>query len=145
MRFFVDTNVLIYTRDPTDPAKQDAATRWLLELARRDIAVVNLQVLNELCHVVLRKLPHLGVDALQEWVAELRPWGDTVVDAEITDAAWPIHVAFGYSWFDCLLLAAADRLGCTHFLSEDMGHGVRVESVAIVDPFRLAPTEMLSH
>ena len=54
--FFLDANLLIYTRDYRDPTKQKAAVRWLTRLAESERAVVNLQVINEVRHVALRKL-----------------------------------------------------------------------------------------
>jgi predicted nucleic acid-binding protein len=143
MRFFIDTNVLIYTRDSRDRQKQETAILWLTELARRDLAVINLQVLNELCYVIFRKMPHIGMDELRAWIGELQSWGETVVDTDITAAAWEIRATFRYNWFDCILLSAANRLGCTYLLSEDMTHGAIVGAVTIVSPFELEPSAIL--
>jgi len=135
-RFFLDANILIYTRDYRDRTKREAATRWLAHLARREQAVVNQQVLNEVRHVALRKLTHLGSDSIKAWTDDLRALGDTSVDEDVVQDAWAIHEHYRLSWFDCLILAAAERLGCSHVVTEDMGADRGIGSLVLINPFR---------
>lgn len=134
-RVLIDTNILIYTRDFRDTSKQRAATRWMSLLAEREAAVVNLQVLNEVCQVGLRKLGHLSVGEMKRWIDDLAAFGDTPIDLDIVQAAWPIHTRYRLSWFDCLILSSADRLGCSHVLTEDMGANRRIGPLTLVNPF----------
>ena len=144
MRFFIDTNILIYSRDQNDPAKRELAILWLAELAKRDIATINLQVINEITHVILRKFPAMRVEDLRRWIGALRDWGSTPVDEDVVELAWTIRADYGFSWFDCLLLAAADLLGCTHFLSEDLSHGQRVRGLIVVDMTKVSCEAILN-
>lgn len=144
MRFFIDTNVLIYTRDFREPAKQRIATQWLTALTAKEAATVNLQVLNEVCHVALRKLTHLSTVDIRSWVAELRAFGDLPLEADLIPRAWDVRLACGFSWFDCLLLSAALHMGCTHFLTEDLRPDSKLGGLLIVDPFRTPPSALLS-
>lgn len=116
----------------------------MTELARRNLIVINLQVLNELCHVSLRKLTHLSPAEIRAWADELRVFGETVVDADLVEAAWSIYDQYRLSWFDCLLISAAETLGCSHFLTEDMGAGRQIGSIVLVDPFKTEPEDVLS-
>jgi predicted nucleic acid-binding protein len=50
----------------------------------------------------------------------------------------------GYSWWDCLLLASAIELGCTHFLSEDLQDGRSLQGLTILSPFAHSPREILA-
>lgn len=144
MRFLVDANILIYTRDFRDPAKQQIATQWISALADREAAVVNLQVLNEVCQVALRKLRHLGTGEVRRWIADLSSFGEAPIDVDITAAAWPIHVRYGLSWFDCLILSSAASLGCSYVLTEDMGAPRRIGPLDLINPFRASPRDVLS-
>jgi predicted nucleic acid-binding protein len=54
-RVFVDTNVLLYIHDRKNPDKRKQALAWVSYLTARDCARLNLQVLNELTYVLLRK------------------------------------------------------------------------------------------
>lgn len=139
--FFIDTNVLIYGRDPGAQLKRERSQLWLSSLATTNPPVVNLQVINEFCHVALRKLPFLDPAAIRADAEQLRMWGDTPVSYEDIRSAWRVRETVGYQWFDCLLLGCARNLGCTHFLSEDMQHGQTVEGVTIVNPFAALPGE----
>lgn len=143
MRVMVDANVLIYTRDFRDPTKQRVATSWISALAERDAAVVNLQVLNEVCQVALRKLRHISPIDVRSWVADLTFFGDTPIDADVAEAAWPIHMRYGLDWFDCLILSSADALGCSHVLTEDMGSPRQVGPLSLVNPFGASPRDIL--
>lgn len=141
--FFLDTNVLIYSRDPGAKQKQQRSQIWLNALIETKPPVINLQVINEFCHVALRKLPHLDVATLKADAEGLRIWGDTPIDYETLTDAWQIRQAAGYQWFDCVLLAAAQNLGCSHFLSEDMQHGHVVNDITIVNPFIAHPGDFM--
>lgn len=143
MRFLVDANILIYTRDYRDRGKQTVATRWMSLLAEREAAVVNLQVLNEVCQVGLRKLVHLSAAEIRRWIEDLSAFGDTPIDIDVVKAAWPIHMRYRLSWFDCLILSSADRLGCSHVLTEDMGASRKIGSLLLVNPFTTHPGDVL--
>lgn len=143
MLFLVDANVLIYMRDTKAGPKQRIATEWLTELTRREMAVINLQVLNEVCHAALRKLQHLTSDDVREWVGELQAFGDTPIDLDILEQAWEIRETYRLSWFDCLILSSADALGCSHVLTENMGAPRRVGPLLLVNPFVARPVDVL--
>lgn len=141
---FLDTNLLLYSRDLNSPVKRNAAAAWIDHLVSRGEAVINLQVLNEFSHAALRKLSHLTDETVRKDVEALRNLGDSPIDIETVHDAWRIRASHGYSWFDCLLLASAHGLGCTHFLSEDLQHGRSVHAIRIVNPFLIAPSELLT-
>lgn len=138
---FLDTNVLIYSRDPSAQKKRERTKIWLNALVETKPPVINLQVINEFCHVALRKLPHLGLATVRADAEGLRIWGDTPIDHQTLTDAWRIREVAGYQWFDCVLLAAARNLGCSHFLSEDLRHGHIVSGITIVNPFVALPGE----
>ena len=58
------------------------------------------------------------------------------------DLARQICLRYQYSWWDCLLLASALNLGCTHFLSEDLQDGQSIEGLTIVSPFAHTPDQV---
>jgi predicted nucleic acid-binding protein len=141
--FFVDTNVLIYARDPVDEDKHSVARLWLDHLAPRDRILLNLQVLNELTRWMLQK-PKNTVEIVRDAIEMLREFGEMPLSPEDVDLAWDVRATLGYQWFDCLLIASATNAGCSHFLSEDMGHETRYGSLTIINPFRVDPDAFLS-
>jgi len=141
---FVDTNVLLYSHDRKNVEKASQAQSWLRALAKRRQAIINLQVLNELTDVLLRRkwfeTPE-QVFAISAGFAEL---GDKPLTIGETEEARRLHLRYRYSWWDCLLLASALELGCTHFLSEDLQDGQRIDTLTIVDPFAHSPEQILT-
>jgi predicted nucleic acid-binding protein len=135
---FVDTNVVIYARDPSAGHRQATARLWLDQLARSNTMILNMQVLNELTRWILRK-EQAAIAVAREAVDMLREFGETPLTPEDVDLAWDVRAKLGYQWFDCLLIAAAANADCTHFLSEDMGHETRYGDLTIINPFRVDP------
>jgi predicted nucleic acid-binding protein len=127
-RFF-DTNIVLYTLSG-DTRKADLAERFLSEGG-----VVSVQVLNEIASVASRKLG-LGWNEIEEilqvvrTVCSVRP---LTIDTHETALAFASR--YGYSFYDCLILASAAEAGASTLLSEDMQHGQLVGPVRIVNPF----------
>jgi len=55
-RYFVDTNVLVYARDASEPEKQPVARAWMQWLWKRQAGRLSTQVLQEFYQTVTRKL-----------------------------------------------------------------------------------------
>ncbi|MDP3899231.1 MAG: PIN domain-containing protein [Mesorhizobium sp.] len=147
-RFFVDANVLLYLHDKRFPAKSAAVETWLRALASRRAAQTNLQVLNEVTNVLLKKPWYADARVVFSIVDEMARLGDAPISNAETALARSVHIQTSYSWWDCLLLASALELGCTHFLSEDLQDGQRIvaegrKGLTIVDPFAHSPDQIL--
>lgn len=136
---FVDTHVLLYAQDPREPAKQAAAERWLTYCWTQRCGRLSTQVLNEL-YVNLRKAaPGMQLQASRDVVRRYRAWQPGVVDEHTVDGAWHLQEKFSFSFRDALIVAAAQQLGCTRLLTEDLQHGLRIEQLQIVNPFHAGP------
>jgi predicted nucleic acid-binding protein len=59
------------------------------------------------------------------------------------DAALSFVDRWGISWWDALILASAKAAGCTHLLTEDAQSASVMEGVKIIDPFLVAPEDVL--
>lgn len=143
-RVFIDSNVLLYTRDAELSDKANTALTWLRALAQSDAGCINLQVLNEITHVMLRKRQDLPAETVFASVDELRVLGTSPIDRQTTLRAREVRMHTSYSWWDCLLLASAVELGCSHFLSEDLQDGHAIQGLTIIDPFAHSPDTFFS-
>jgi len=144
VRVFVDTNVFLYARQLLFDAKRERAVLWLEFATNRQIAATNLQVLNELTNALLRKRGDLTSAEVFAAVDDLAPLGTSPITDRTVVAARHLRTRHGYSWWDCLLLASAIELGCTHFLSEDLQDGHQIAGLTIVDPFAHTPEQILT-
>lgn len=142
--FFVDTNLLLYAIDPASPAKRSAARSWLDALWLTQRGRISWQVLHEFSVNACRKMktPVAAVRAAVEIYAVWRPL-DT--NLGLVRRAWFWQEAAGLSYWDCLILAAAEQSACRVLLSEDFQDGRRFESLTVVNPFRTAPADFDAH
>ena len=147
-KVFLDTNTLLYLRDRNAPAKSKIAHQWFLELIRQQGAQINLQVLNEATNAMIRKRWFESPRQVYAIVDDFAELGDAPVGWNDIVAARTLHFHLHYSWWDCLLLASALELGCTHFLSEDLQDGQVISdgsrSLTIVNPFAHSPEHILT-
>lgn len=140
--YFVDTNVLVYARDAGYPDKQRRATRWIGHLWENECGVISTQVLKEYYAVVTSKLdPGLSNEEAREDVSDLWTWDPVKINRQVMETAWRIEDAYRFSWWDSLILAAADLAGCSFVLTEDLQANQTVRDLEIVNPFDRAPTE----
>jgi len=144
VRVFVDTNVFVCARDRTDEAKQRRAMEWLAVLWDERAGRLSWQVLQEYYVTATRKLqpPREPGDARED-VASLIAWQPIAVELSMIDGAWAIEDRFGLSWWDALIVAAAQAGGCTHLLTEDLQDGQAFGDLVVVDPFAHEPAEVL--
>ena len=143
-RVFVDTNGFVYARDRTDAAKHRRALQWLAVLWDERAGRVSWQVLQEYYVTATRKLhpPRDTFDARED-VAALVTWQPIPIELSTIDAAWAIEDRFGLSWWDALIVAAAQAGGCTHLLTEDLQDGQSFGDVTVVSPFLHEPDGVL--
>ena len=141
---FVDSNVLIYASDPRDLRKMKASTHWLRSLWNRKNAAVSPQILNEYYNVSTRLAPGLDKAVARRDLRRFQQWHVVMPDQEFYELAFAVQDRFRFSWWDCLIVAAAKRGGCTHLLTEDLQHGQDLGGLSVVSPFRIAPEAVLA-
>ena len=142
---FVDSNVIVYARDASDVVKQERAARWLAYLWRERVGRISTQVLSEYYVAVTRKLEP-GLPAQEAWddVQALLTWRPYPIDAAVLARGREVELRYRLSWWDSLIVAAAQLQGCAVLLSEDMQDGAVYGGVTIRSPFTLAVQEELS-
>lgn len=141
---FVDSNVLVYSRDRSESRKQERARSWLEGLWESRRGRVSAQVLEEFYVTVTRKLdPGLPAREARSDVRALGAWNPVSIDHSLLSAAWDIEDRYDFSFWDSLIVAAARRLDCGYLLTEDLQHGQELEGLQIVDPFQQAPAALL--
>jgi predicted nucleic acid-binding protein len=134
---FVDTNVLVYARDASDPEKQATAAAWIEHLWTSAGGRLSVQVLQEYYVTVTRKMdPGLSADEARADVRDLAAWRPIRIDEAIIESAWLLEDRYQLSFWDSLIVAAAQAAGCGTLLTEDLQDGLDVDGLRIADPFR---------
>ncbi|HEY9238917.1 MAG TPA: PIN domain-containing protein [Burkholderiaceae bacterium] len=131
--------MLLYAQDPREPHKREACSLWLARCWREKRGRISTQVLNEFYVNVRRVAPAFDVRAARDLVRQYRAWSPWTVDDTTVDLAWLVQDRVGYSYWDSLMVAAAQQQGCAYLLTEDLEHGQQVDGVRILNPFKVGP------
>ncbi len=132
---FVDTNVLVYAFDSDAGAKQDHAIATLEHLWKTKSGRVSTQVLQEFYVSVTRKLrSRVSRPSARRAVELYASWCIVIEPADIA-AAFRIEDEARISFWDALVLAAAQKSGASRILSEDLNAGQKVAGITIENPF----------
>jgi predicted nucleic acid-binding protein len=137
---FVDSNILIYSQDATDPQKQSQALNWLEVLWRTRTGRISFQVLREVYANVTRKVQRpLPTERAQTLVRLFLQWLPRPEDAEFFEVAWDIETRFKLSWWDSMIVAAAHLSECRFLLTEDFQESIDLNNVTVINPFYISP------
>jgi predicted nucleic acid-binding protein len=140
-RYFVDTNILMYAHDRAAGEKHERAKALVEELWRRRTGVVSTQVLQELAVNLRKKVSQpLDVKATRDIVTDYLTWQVIVNGGESILEAIDIEGRYRISFWDALVVQAAQMSGVEILYSEDLSDGQRYGSVRVINPFRDSAT-----
>ena len=135
-RVFFDTNVLVYGYDDDNPTKQQIARDLLRRAIRTGQGVLSTQVLGEFFVTVTRKTRQLrSAEETEDIIATLGILPTVEIDLPLVRRAIETHRRYEISYWDSLIIAAAERGDCSKVLSEDMNHGQKYHEVKVENPF----------
>lgn len=134
-RYFVDTNVLMYAHDASAGEKHARAKALLEKLWRDRTGVVSTQVLQELV-VNLRKKAGRPLDAkaTRDVVADYLTWQVVVNSGESILEALELEERYQISFWDALIVQAAQASGAEILYSEDLSDGQVYGAVRVINP-----------
>ena len=139
---FVDSNIFLYAVDDADPRKQRVARDWRAELWKSRLGRVSFQVLNEFYVNAVRLKPAARDEARAE-VRDLLAWNPVVTDAALLERGWKLQERYQLSYWDALIVAAANAASCRYLLTEDLQAGQQLDGVEVVNPFVRSPESVL--
>jgi|SRR5208282_6274955 len=136
-RFFIDTNIFIYSFDQSAPAKSRKAVQLIRDALTTQKGIVSFHVVQEFFNVALRRFsqPMQAADAAQYLNAVFRPLLAVHSSPALYAEALFLHAQSGISWFDSLIVSAAIQARCEILFSEDLQHGQRFGSLQVRNPF----------
>ncbi|MGB2606202.1 MAG: PIN domain-containing protein [Candidatus Sulfotelmatobacter sp.] len=136
-RFFLDTNVFVYTFDVKAPAKAKKAAQLIRRAADTGEGIISYQVVQEFFSVAFRRFaqPMSVAEAEQYLTTVLRPLLAVHSSPAIYFEALRVAEKHRISWYDSLIVAAALEGQCDKLCSEDLQHGRKIEGLRIENPF----------
>ncbi len=135
-RYFIDSNIIIYAHDIAYPHNQEVAKSLIFEGIRLDSGVISTQVLSEFFVTVTKKIKNpLPIDIAQREIELLKNLTVIEIEYEMIVQAIEIHRKSGISYWDSLIITAAQRAHCSRLYSEDLHDGQIINNVQIINPF----------
>jgi predicted nucleic acid-binding protein len=136
-RYFLDTNIFVYSFDSGVRAKSRRATELIREAVATRRGIVSCQVVQEFFNVALRRFaePMSNADAEQYLGTVFRPLLAVHSTLGLYQEALAIHQRYRLNWFDGLIVAAAVAAECDVLYSEDLQDGQKFGGLRVENPF----------
>jgi predicted nucleic acid-binding protein len=136
-KYFVDTNILSYAHDRAAGKKHERARQLVEHLWTTGQGALSTQVLQELCVNLRRRLAHpLPSAEIRKLIEDYLSWEIVVNTPQSILAALEIETRYKLSYWDALILHAAESCGAAVLYSEDLANGQRYGAVEVVNPLR---------
>jgi predicted nucleic acid-binding protein len=136
VKVFVDTNILVYAYDRGAGNRHEKALSLIEQLWRDGSGILSTQVLQEFYVNVRRKAQHpVTVEQARVLISDYLAWDPVVNDGAIIMQAIDIKRRYQLSFWDSLIVAAAQKCGASIIYSEDFNHGQMFGSVEVLNPF----------
>ncbi|MBB5204625.1 putative nucleic acid-binding protein [Inhella inkyongensis] len=133
---FVDVGVLLASEDGREPERQRRALAWLAQLWERRCGRLSIQVLNEFYVAATRQAKPMMMGDARAEVRRYQHWQPWPQDAATFEAAFAVEARYGLSYWDSLVLAAAQAQGCRYVLSDELPEGQSFDGVTVLNPFK---------
>jgi predicted nucleic acid-binding protein len=137
VRFFLDTNIFVYSFDPSSAAKAQTSTELIRQAVATRKGMVSYQVVQEFFNVALRRFAHpMAVAEAEQYLGTVfRPLLAVQSSQALYSEALRLKDQHRLSWYDSLIVAAALEARCSVLYSEDLQHGQRFGDLRIENPF----------
>lgn len=136
-KFFLDTNVFVYSFDRSSIAKSRRSSELIGKALTTRTGVISYQVVQEFFNVAFRKFtnPMTLHEAEQYLSAVFRPLLAINSSQALYGEALRLRGRYRFSWYDSLIVAAALEADCSLLYSEDLQHGQKIGTLHIENPF----------
>lgn len=134
-KFFVDTNILLYAHDSGTGIKHERARDLMDRLWSLREGVLSTQVLQEFAISLRKKIsPPLTAQETREWITQYMRWEVVVNTSRSVLNALEIEERYQISFWDALIVQAAESAGAETLYTEDLSDGQSYGAVRVVNP-----------
>jgi len=136
-KFFLDTNIFVYSFDRTAATKARRASQWIRTALRTQKGITSYQVVQEFFNVALQRFtqPMTADEAEQYFSTIFRPLLGVHSSPALYLEALQLQARYRLSWYDSLIVTAALQAHCALLITEDLQHGQQFGDLRIENPF----------
>jgi predicted nucleic acid-binding protein len=132
---FLDTNILVYAHEPGTGIKHERARALVENFWKTGGGILSTQVLQELCVNLRRKTSKpWTVEETRNLILDYMEWQIVVNTPDSVIEALTIEANYQISFWDALIIQAAESAGAAILYSEDLSDGQTYGSVRVVNP-----------
>ena len=135
---FLDTNVFVYAFLASEPRKRAKAVELIESCLGSGRGSISYQVVQEFANVARKKFAStLSASDCKAFIdAAMQPLNRVASSTALIHTALDLQDELRYSFYDCLMVAAALQSGADTLYTEDLQHWQLVRGVLrIVNPF----------
>lgn len=136
-KYFIDTNIIIYSFDQTQKRKKKISQKLIGDALENATGIISYQVIQEFLNVATGKFKApLSYQDCQKYLnIVLEPLCEVFSSLELYHQTIDIMERWQYSFYDSLIIAAALKGNCSIIYSEDLQHEQKIMDVTIMNPF----------
>ncbi len=136
-RFFLDTNIFVYSFDERSPTKSSRAAQLIREAIQTRRGIVSYQVVQEFFNIAFRKFAQpMGVAEAEQYLATVfRPLLAIHSSQVLYSEAFRVKDRYGLAWYDALIVASATESESDILYSEDFQHAQEFGDLRVTNPF----------
>jgi len=136
-KYFLDTNIIVYAFDSSNPAKQMKANELLVNALEYNKGCISFQVIQEFLNVATKKfiVPMSATDCETTLTVMLAPLCEVFTSIDLLRRALFIKERWQFSFYDALIVAAAIQAECKILYSEDLQANMQIYDVIVKNPF----------
>lgn len=124
-KIFIDTNILVYTLDQKNIEKRDMARKIVKKVVESHQPVISTQVIKEFYVVASSKLKADPI-VVKNIIHNFHNMEIVNNDLDLIEQAIDISILSQLSFWDSLIIAAAEKANCEYVLSEDLNSGQKL-------------------
>ena len=133
-KIFIDTNILVYTLDQKNIVKRDMARKIVKKVVESHQPVISTQVIKAFYVVASNKLKADPI-VVKNIIHNFHNMEIVNNDLDLIEQAIDISILSQLSFWDSLIIAAAEKANCEYVLSEDLNSGQNYRGIKLLNPF----------
>ncbi len=135
-KVFIDTNILVYANDKSDNYRHEKSKQLIFDGIQKENAVISTQVLSEFFVTVTQKIKtKLSAGAARKEILLFNYLEIIEIDYSCIVHAIDISINNQLSYWDSLIIAAAQKAGCSILYTEDLNAGQKFDRLIVSNPF----------
>ena len=140
-KYFIDTNIFVYSFDTENPQKNDIAKRFIADALENGTGIISYQVIQEFLNVATKKFakPLTFKDSQRYLTVVLEPLCEVFSSTELFHKALEIIDQWKCPFYDSLIIAAALQGDCAVIYTENMQNDQTIRDLTIKNPFIDSP------